>query len=187
MTKRERRDADGRTTSQRAMLAVRTVQGSVRAQAAAAGLKTTHIARARYIQTNAAAELADVVAAGPLSLYAAFAILKYRPERAQHVAALEQVLDAPANVPVAVTLGAEARPRRPPVRRRAPLGPKRPVAWRLERALDALDNAIETVGHFADQPDARAADAVPKWIGRLRNQRAALFTCTRMLLGRRRL
>jgi hypothetical protein len=173
------------TLSQRAMFAAKRAtleRGHVRSQmvgkfthqpqsieksAKEAGVAAASVKHAKRVLRNGAPEVSAAVEAGRLTLHSAKRIVRALPVPDQP-AAVEHVIAASRgkarNTPARV-LGIQNGTNR---------SPKRPLQGRVERALDQLDNAIESLGAFLAESGATRHRDFAAWLDHLAGARREL-------------
>lgn len=131
------------------------------------GISRGTLVAARAVRRKAAPEVVAAVEAGRLTLHAAQQIMR-EPMEAQPDIAARAIAASSASAsrytPTASILGKVAVKRLP----------TKPVAERIERALDQLDSAAEMLGQWLAEPAATAHRDFASWITRIERSRAAL-------------
>jgi len=174
------------TSSQRAMFAAKranwprpgpgrantifSVNGSMKTESQAAaesGVSTSYVIAAKHVRREGAAEVVAAVETGKLTLHAAEQIVRRprgeQPDIAEKV--IQSSIGKSRHTSTACILGKPNGFKR---------SPTRPLPWKMERALDQLDNAIDALAHNLEERGAHSHADFQEWIGRLTSARGSL-------------
>jgi hypothetical protein len=144
----------------RALMAAQ-MPGEVTEVADKTGVSRQSVLRARRVMDKGGPAIKAAIWEGRLKLFPAERLVELPAEEQE--AALEQHFKALA----AARVKQAAHPRENPWRMH------RPLKWRMERAIDQLDNAVSLLETFLSEPQARGADKA-QWLGAMSRHRDAL-------------